>query len=57
MREKVFDIIRSAVTIGKDRQISSVKVLRRQLVELYPGKEDEVSEALVAWGDYVRKLA
>ena len=57
MREEVFDIIRSAVTIAKDRQIRSVKALRRQLLELYPGKEAEVSEALVAWGDYVRKLA
>lgn len=57
MTEEVFDIIRSAVTIAKDRQIRSVKVLRRQLLEIYPGKEAAVSEALAAWGDYVRKLA
>lgn len=57
MTEEVFDIIRSAVTLAKDYQIRKVKVLRRQLLELYPGKEAEVSEALAAWGDYIRKLA
>jgi len=57
MREEVFDIIRSAVTIAKDRQIRSVKALRRQLLELYPGKEAEASEALAAWSDYIRALA
>lgn len=56
MTEEVFDIIRSAVTIAKDCQIRSVKVLRWRLLELYPSKETEVSEALAAWGEYVRKL-
>jgi len=57
MREEVFDIIRSAVTIAKDRQIRSVKVLRRQLLELHPGREAEISEALAFWGSYVRERA
>jgi len=56
MTDNVFEVLHAAVTIAKDRQIRCVKVLRRQLLELFPGREAEISEALAFWSSYVREL-
>jgi len=52
---KVFEILRAAVTVAKNEQIRTVAKLRARLLELYPGKVDEVKEALVCWANYVKK--
>jgi len=54
MTELSFEILRTAVTLAKTEQIRTVASLRSRLLQLYPGKEADVAEALGAWAEYVR---
>lgn len=57
MTEEVFKILRSAVNIARNGQVRTVKRLRERLLEVYPGADAQVQEALSFWGSYVRKGA
>lgn len=53
--EEGFDILQMAVRLAKMHQIRAVEDLRVLLLERYPGKEKEISEALVVWADQLYK--
>lgn len=57
MTDEVFAILRSAVTVAKNKQIGKVEKLKAELLALYPGKEAAITEALVAWGAHARRNA
>lgn len=45
-------ILQSAVTIARNRQIRRLKSLRAELLMMYPGREDQIEEALKLWAEY-----
>jgi len=54
MSESVFEVLRSAVNLARDEQIRKVARLKVRLLDFYPGREDDVNNAIVAWAQYVQ---
>jgi len=54
MTEDVFEVLRAAVNLARHRGIRRVVTLRARLKELYPGREADIQEALLAWAKYVQ---
>lgn len=50
--EEVADILRTAVTVAKVEQIRRLPTLKARLQQLFPGKENSISEAIQYWADH-----
>jgi hypothetical protein len=46
---KQLDILSDAVRLVRDRQIRTVAALRADLLEIYPGRDDDIRAALMLW--------
>lgn len=53
LSENAFEILKSAVTIAKERQCQSVESLRMQLRDRFPGEDKDIDDALKYWGNYI----
>jgi hypothetical protein len=51
--EEVFEVLRTAVTIAKERQIANVESLRFHLGQIYPSRSSDIDSALHFWGNYI----
>lgn len=49
-----FDMLRAAMNIARNYQVQKVAQLRIKLLDMFPGKDDLVQEALTYWGHYER---
>jgi hypothetical protein len=43
------DILSEAVRLVRDRRIRTVSALRDDLLDLYPGRDDDICAALMLW--------
>jgi hypothetical protein len=55
MGDKIFIILQQAVQLARDEQIKTVSALRARLLQLYPGEDTAVAEALDVWAGYANK--
>lgn len=54
MTNDVFDMLRTAVTVARERQVRRLDELRTVLADMFPGKEPQIEEAIKAWAVYAR---
>lgn len=52
MPDAVFEILCSAVNLARFEQIRCVAALKSRLLREYPGREDEVEQAIRSWANY-----
>lgn len=52
MSDETFYILRTAVNVARDRQIGRLATLRSILSGMFPGKDEQISEALSVWATY-----
>lgn len=50
-----FGVMQSAVRLARDEQIGSVERLKRRLLEVYPGEEKLVDQAIDLWSEALQK--
>lgn len=54
MTDETVEIIRAAVRLAKNEQIKRLSTLRARLLDIYPGKDGAIEEALAAWARYAK---
>lgn len=54
MTDEVFAILQSAVNIARFEQVRRLTTLRERLMKKFPGKEQEINEALIFWANNAR---
>lgn len=52
MTEGVFEMLRAAVNIARFQQIRQLTTLRAELVRRFPGRNDDIDGAILAWANY-----
>lgn len=52
MTEDQLEMLRAAVNMARFESIRTVAMLRARLQRLFPGREDDINEALLAWSNY-----
>ncbi len=55
--EATFEMLRRAVQMAREHQVSSVEALRAKLMSVHPGEGAVIERALVAWADREAALA
>jgi len=53
--QEVFDILKAAVNIARDQQVKRLSTLRGKLHSAFPGKGDQINEAINAWSTYAQQ--
>ena len=54
MPESVFEVLRTAVTLAKNEQISTVAALKKRLQGLFPAREADINHAISAWARFAQ---
>ena len=49
--EETLNIVKSAITLARNEQITTTDSLRKRLNFLYPNKDAEINEALIFWAN------
>lgn len=52
MTDDVFEMLRAAVNIARFQQIRGVETLRAELVRRFPGRNEDINDAILAWANY-----
>jgi len=55
LSEAAYEILRDAVNVARDFQCQSLAALKSRLAMRWPGKENEVAEAIQFWANSVRE--
>lgn len=55
LSEGGFSMLRAAVELARKYQFQSVKALKSKLELNFPGREQEITEALAYWGKSLRR--
>lgn len=50
--EETLNIVKSAVTLAKNEQITTVDLLRNRLLSLYPNNEENINQAIKLWANH-----
>ena len=50
--EITLDIVKSAVTLAKNEQITTVDLLRNRLLSLYPNNQENINKAIKLWANH-----
>ena len=46
MDEAVFEVLRAAVRVVRDEQVQRLVTLKSRLLELFPGRQDDIAAAI-----------
>lgn len=54
MNESVFEVLRAAVRIARDEQVQRLVTLKIKLLELFPGRQEDIMSAIQFWASQAR---
>ncbi len=52
--DDTFNILKAAVNIARNEQVRRLATLRAKLSAIFPGKDEQITEAINAWAEHAR---